>query len=269
MGDLVKQQQQIQRYYDATTLWFMSFGSTRKHGSIHRALYVDRFDVNDPTQVIHFFIKDAIMRYCPHAQSLLDVGCGVGASLDALGHLLPQLVVRSGVTLSHVQAEHATRNDLSVIVATFHALPYPDQSADVVIAIESMIHSDQPAHFWREVQRVLRPGGMVFVCDDVLCDADNAMISPFQKGWHAPNLQSQADHVYHASAMGLTFCEATDLTPYLRLVTVPMLIMHLLARSYTLFEGMPIVTSMIGSMALQQLLADNAVAYTIMVFVRP
>ena len=269
MGVLVKQQEQIQRYYDATTHWFMRFGSTRKHGSIHRALYMDRHDVSDTTQVIHFLIKDAIMRYTPQAQSLLDVGCGVGASLDALGHLLPQLTERSGVTLSQVQAERATHNDLSVIVATFHALPYPDQSADVVIAIESMIHSDQPEHFWHEVQRVLRPGGMVFVCDDVLCDASNAMVSLFQKGWHAPNLQSQDAHVRLASAAGLMFCDATNLTPYLRLVTVPMPIMYLLARTYTLFEGMPIVTSMIGSMALQQLLADNAVAYSMMVFVRP
>lgn len=269
MGVLVKQQQQIQRYYDATTQWFMRFGSTRKHGSIHRALYIDRLDVADATQVIHHLIKDAIMRYTPQAQSLLDVGCGVGASINALSQLMPQLTTTSGVTLSHVQAERATHNDLSVIVATFHALPYPDQSVDVVIAIESMIHSDQPEHFWHEVQRVLRSGGMVFVCDDVLCDANNAMVSLFQKGWHAPNLQSQADHVRLADAAGLTFCDATNLTPYLRLVTVPMPIMHLLARTYTLFEGMPIVTSMIGSMALQQLLADNAVAYSTMVFVRP
>ncbi len=262
------QQQHIQTYYDATTSWFMRFGSTRKHGSIHRALYMDRFNVADPTQVIHHLINDIILRYRPQAQSLIDVGCGVGASMVALGHLLPQLRTLCGVTLSHMQARQATHNHLSVIVATFHALPYPDQSADVVIAIESMIHSDQPEYFWCEVHRVLRPGGIVVVCDDMLRDANHTMVPLFQKGWHAPNLRSPDEHVRFASTVGLMVCESTDLTSHLRLVTVPMPIMHVLARSYAAFEEVPIVTSMLGSMALQHLLADQAVAYTMMVFVR-
>lgn len=230
---------------------------------------MDGYDVADPTQVIHHLIKDAIVRYRPTAQSLIDVGCGVGASVVELGHLIPQLTMRTGVTLSHVQAEHATLSGVSVLVATFHALPYPDQSADVVIAIESMIHSDQPERFWGEVQRVLRPGGILIVCDDILCDISHVMVALFKKGWHAPNLQMQDDHVRLATAAGLMFCEATDLTPFLRLLTVPMPILRGVARVYDGFVGMPLVTSMMGSMALQQLLSDKAVAYTMMVYVRP
>jgi SAM-dependent methyltransferase len=269
MGVLVKQEQQIQQYYDATTRWFMRFGSTRKHGSIHRALYVDHVAVDDPTQVIHYLIRDAVLRYAPDAHALLDVGCGIGASMAALGALMPQLVRRDGVTLSHVQAAYGVESGNAVIVASFHALPYPDQSVDVVIAIESMIHSNQPELFWYEVQRVLRPGGMLIICDDVLQDEHNEMIPVFQKGWHAPNLCTQAVHIQHASAHGLCVHEVVDLTNYLRLVTIPLPMMRLFVAPYHVFERIPLITSMLGSMALQHLLAQRAVAYTMMVFVRP
>lgn len=265
----MKQQQQIQQYYDATTRWFMRFGSTRKHGSIHRALYVDRFVVDDPTHVIHHLIKDAITSHVADAHVLLDVGCGVGASMAALGQLMPQLNERHGVTLSQVQADLGVRQGNNVIVATFHALPYPDQSVDVVIAIESMIHSDQPELFWREVQRVVRPGGMVFICDDVLCDGTNPMIPVFQKGWHAPNLHTLETHVTHAGKLGLQLRESVDLTGYLRLVNIPEPLMRVLAKPYDAFVDYPLITSTLGSMALQHLLAVNAVSYTMMVFVRP
>ena len=265
----MKQQQQIQRYYDATTRLFMRFGSTRKHGSIHRALYVDRIDVDDPTQVIHHLVKDAIVQYCPQARTLLDVGCGVGASMVALGQLLPQLTQRHGVTLSRVQADLGMQHGNNVIVASFHSLPYPDQSVDVVIAIESMIHSDRPEWFWGEIYRVLRPGGMVFVCDDVLCDDAHSLIDVFKQGWHAPNIQLLEEHIGEATHHGLQFCEAYDLTGHLRLITVPTVLMPLLVMVYPAFERFPIITSTLGSTALQQLLADRAVAYTSMVFVRP
>jgi cyclopropane fatty-acyl-phospholipid synthase-like methyltransferase len=269
MGVLVKQQQQIQQYYDATTAWFMRFGSTRKHGSIHRALYVDHIAVNDPTQVIHHMIRDAVMRYAPHANTLLDVGCGVGASMAAMGILMPQLVRRTGVTLSHVQATLGVESGNAVIVATFHALPYPDQSVDVVIAIESVIHSDQPELFWHEVQRVLRPGGVLIMCDDVLCDEHDEMIPIFQKGWHAPNLCRKEVHVQRANDCGLYVQESIDLTRYLRLFTVPLPIMRVLVAPYHVFDRIPLITSMLGSMALQHLLEKQAVAYTMLVFVRP
>lgn len=246
----------------------MRYGSTRKHGSIHRALYVNQLSVDDPTQVIHHLINDAIVEYVPHATSVLDVGCGVGASLDALGQLRPQLVYRHGVTLSRVQARMAQRIDTSVIVATYHALPYPDASVDVVIAIESMIHSDQPTLFWSEVARVLRRGGMVYVCDDMVCDDAHPLIRVFTQGWHAPNLQSCDAHVSLAAAYGLTLQTSTNLTNHLRLVVAPLSIMRLATSAYDLVERFPIITSTIGSMALQHLLADQAVAYTSLVFVR-
>jgi SAM-dependent methyltransferase len=262
------QQQRIQQYYDTTTQWFMRFGSTRKHGSIHRALYIDRFVIDDPTQVIHYLIKQAITTHVPHAQSLLDVGCGVGASMVALGRLLPQLTERNGVTLSNVQADLGVRHGNNVIVASFHSLPYSDQSVDVVIAIESMIHSDQPQLFWREVRRVLRPSGMVFICDDVLRNGSDSMIPVFQKGWHAPNLQTLETHIMHAGQQGLQLRDSVDLTCYLRLVNIPEPLMHVLAKPYDAFERYPLITSTLGSMALQHLLAVKAVSYTMMVFVR-
>lgn len=269
MGGLVKQQQQIQQYYDATTQWFMRFGSTRTHGSIHRALYVDDIRVDDPTQTIHHLIKATITQYIPGAHTLLDVGCGVGASLHAIRQLTPQIHDLHGVTLSNVQARYAQQSSLhNVLLASYHALPYPSQSMDVVIAIESMIHSDQPHMFWQEISRVLRPGGILIVCDDMLGDGDQLYRDLFQRGWHAPNLESIATHQEWAKRCGFEMKHTKDLTPHLRLVPVPSQVMPWLEQSYEYLISMPLLTSTIGSIALQYLLNKRAIAYTYLVFER-
>jgi hypothetical protein len=61
-----------------------------------------------------------------------------------------------GITLSNDQARHAQSRGHMVMQGSFHHLPVDAQGADAAWAIESLIHSDQPALFFGEIGRYLR-----------------------------------------------------------------------------------------------------------------
>lgn len=94
----------------------------------------------------------------PHGElRLLDVGCATGALL--LG--LPDIGHRSGVDISTEQIKIAMTEGLEARVCDLErdALPYEDETFDVVCAfdvIEHVLHTD---HALNEMNRVLRPGG--------------------------------------------------------------------------------------------------------------
>ena len=91
--------------------------------------------------------------------TLLDVGCGVGALWDAVGggfdHYLGADVVRyegfpPGGTFLEVDLETGR-------------VPVPDASAEVVAAVETIEHLENPRGFVRELTRLARPGGLIVV----------------------------------------------------------------------------------------------------------
>jgi SAM-dependent methyltransferase len=94
---------------------------------------------------------------------LLEVGCGIGTDLVrfAAGGALV-----SGVDLSQTAIDLARRNfDLHGLrpqdlqVANAEALPYGDNSFDVVYGHGVVQYTADPARLIRECHRVLRPGG--------------------------------------------------------------------------------------------------------------
>jgi SAM-dependent methyltransferase len=108
-------------------------------------------------------------------QSLLDVGCGPGSITADLAKLVAPGRVTAVDNSAEVlaQAEQAavaagldTGPDGIVFeVADVHALPYPDDSFDVVHAHQVLQHVADPVLALRELRRVCRPGGVVAVRD--------------------------------------------------------------------------------------------------------
>jgi ubiquinone/menaquinone biosynthesis C-methylase UbiE len=103
---------------------------------------------------------------------VLDAGCGVcGPALDVARGF--EGVTVDSVTLSPRQAETARQRieeagiggRVRVTVGDYHALPFPDASFDVALFLESACYSYDPPGLFREVARVLRPGGRVLVKD--------------------------------------------------------------------------------------------------------
>ena len=103
---------------------------------------------------------------------VLDAGTGPGTLARELARSLPGLQVY-GIDLSEdmigLARAHARREQLEERVhfesGDVARLPYPDQSFDAVVSTLSMHHWFELGQPLRELYRVLRPGGRVWIYD--------------------------------------------------------------------------------------------------------
>jgi SAM-dependent methyltransferase len=109
-------------------------------------------------------IQTFVERICSTLQAskrrILDVGCGTGANLKMLG-LYGEA---EGVDISEQAVEFCRRRGLvSVKQGAIEALPYDDQSFDLVTALDVLEHLDDDGAGLREMRRVLRPHGALLL----------------------------------------------------------------------------------------------------------
>ncbi len=106
-------------------------------------------------------------------QCLLDVGCGFGGTIGWInGHY--QDMHLYGLNLDDRQLLRARQtvtaaesNKIQFQQGDACRLPFPDQSIDVLLAVECIFHFPDRAEFFSEAQRVLKPGGFLALSDFV------------------------------------------------------------------------------------------------------
>ena len=102
---------------------------------------------------------------------VLDLGCGMGMPAIRLAHQTGARI--TGISVSANDIEQATAlassEGLTDLVRFQQAdamdLPFPAESFDAVLALESMLHMPDRLHVLRQVSRVLRPGGQLVLSD--------------------------------------------------------------------------------------------------------
>lgn len=94
------------------------------------------------------------------AGSILDVGCGLGAYLNAFGRTSAR---RFGTEIELDRAAQARERATGVTVAAGEALPFPSDSFDLVFSNEVIEHVADDARTMAEMVRVCRLGGRVVI----------------------------------------------------------------------------------------------------------
>lgn len=158
---------------------------------------------------------------------VLDAGCGVGGSSLWLAAARGAEVV--GITVVPSQVERARRvaaerglaDRVRFEVADYLATPFPSRSFDVAWAMESLCHAADKAAFYREMARLLKPGGRLVVAEYMRVARDlpprvERDIRRWCDGWAMPDLDTPEEHRAGARAAGFTDPSVHDGTPYTR-----------------------------------------------------
>lgn len=271
---------QVRRYYDRQTSSFLAFGEGGRAGAIHRGVWGP--GVRDRDGAFHF-VEDQIaelMRGLPDSfepPHIVDLGCGVGASLCFLAGRLP--IRGTGITLSPVQAELAARrvreaglsDRIDCLEGDFCDLPAAIPPADLAYAIESFVHVGDPSRFFEQCRRLIRPGGVLVIVDDVRRPgggpAAARAIDQFCRGWHINTLLEPGELHALARTAGFEHESTLDLTPYLELNRTRDRVIGALI---PLLGWLPLERTpfghLVGGSALQECLAKGWVGYEMTVF---
>jgi SAM-dependent methyltransferase len=222
--------EQIRSYYDRHTSGFVSFGQRGSDGALHRAVWGP--GARSRRQAFRYVedrIAELIRRLPPsfEASHVIDLGCGVGASLCYLAERLP--IRGTGITLSPVQARFAERRIREAGLADrircmendYCDLPTGIGPVDFAYAIESFVHGSTPARFFAQCGRIVRPGGLLLICDDFRRSAGGPAaartIERFCRGWRINTLVDRGELRSLARAAGFEHESTSDLSSYLEI----------------------------------------------------
>ena len=278
MTDLL---QDVRKYYDRNTRHFQRHGQSGL--SIHRAVWGPGVATRDAA--VHF-VDDLILAELGDLgpqPKVLDMGCGVGASLLYLTRRFP--IIGEGVTISPLQAAHAAelfeREGVTVLRCrhgNFLALPADVHDIDLAFSVEAFVHTPDVAGYFSEAARVVRPGGRLVICDDFL--TQRASIDPsakerewlqeFRAGWKIGSLVTVDNACEAAHSVGFKLNRVLDLTAFLELRRPRDILISILVSigKYLEFHGGDYWSALTGGNALQLAIGSGAVGYQYLVFER-
>jgi tocopherol O-methyltransferase len=156
--------QEIQAFYDASSgLWEQIWGEHMHHGYYGR---IGNYKIDRRQAQIDLIEEVLTWGGAKSPKQVLDVGCGIGGATLYLAQKYQAQAV--GITLSPVQTNRAKErsrllgleSQTDFLVADALAMPFADDSFDLVWSLESGEHMPDKEKFLKECYRVLKPGGL-------------------------------------------------------------------------------------------------------------
>ena len=281
--------QAVRQYYERNTNLFLTHGRQSRTRTIHRAVWAPGVvNLEAALNTTHAMICQEVEALLqpgepdnPTRLKVADLGCGVGGSLFYLAERTRTPLWGLGLTISSLQARLARHHSRQLrlqdrcdfIEADFNHVPLRP-GLDAIFSIEAFAHTPDAYAYLSEAARLLRAGGRLMLCDDFRlihhtdkpADSDLFWLTAFQRGWHIPQLYTHEQVVDLARPLGLHLVSQNDLTPYLRLSRLPVLLVYLVVASWlSLRSYHPYWGSLLGGLALQQCLKQGLIAYRFLV----
>ena len=140
----------------------------------------------------------------------LEIGCGFGFGLEAaLSHGFDPI----GTELYSGFVDACREKGLHVFPGTVEGIPFPDGSCAVVFLDDVLEHLDQPFTYIDEIERVLQPGGILFVHTWAI-DEPTTVEAAFGPNWRKdPNLDLTAHTTIYPSKLLLNELNRRGMVP--------------------------------------------------------
>ncbi len=189
----------VENYYDETEVHYRQFWKLDKNMGLHYGVW-DETTKNLSQAVLNANEQLQLLGDIQKEHYVLDAGCGVGGSSIYLAKNVG--CKATGITLSKKQTEtaakYAEREGVSHLVdfqqQDYTKTDFADNTFDIAWAIESMTTAPSKVAFFKEMCRVLKPGGRLVVADffktrPFSLDDDKDMQVMFN-GWAIEDIQT-------------------------------------------------------------------------------
>jgi len=209
-------------------------------------------------------------------QRILDVGCGLGGTLASLDERF-EGVRLTGLNIDRRQLDYAEQhvrardgNRIELVEGDACEMPFEDGSFDAVLAVECAFHFASRRRFFDEAARVLKPGGILALCDFMPSNAARPFLfaqelffDDYVKNMVGPtNLTYTRDrYVSVAASAGLSLRAEQD-------ATLNVLPTYRILRQLARRIGVHVITAHLGTAGMQLVGRLGWLRYVILAFAK-
>jgi len=211
----------VNKYYDlATDFYEFGWGMSFHFAARHKCETLDASIARHEIYLAHKL-------HLKEGQRAIDLGCGVGGPLRTIATFTGATIV--GLNNNEYQVQRAKRlakiSGLNESQATFQKgdflhIPFENESFDVAYQIEASCHAPERVELYKEIFRILKPGGYYGGYEWVMTELYNpndpqhvAIKQGIERGNGLPDLITAKECVQALKDAGFEVEEHFDLSP--------------------------------------------------------
>jgi tocopherol O-methyltransferase len=217
--------QDIEDYYDQTEVHYRMWWKLDRSLGLHYGVW------NQQTKNLAEAILNLNRELCELGQvqrswRVLDAGCGIGGSSFYLAeHFACET---EGVTLSRKQVETAQRyardkgfeRQCQFRQCSYTDTPFEEHHFDAAWAVESLGSAQDKGAFFKEMHRLLKPGGRILIADTLKPRSydiqGNQVMQTMLNGWAISDILSIDELKQVAEENGFKFYAQRDVSPEIK-----------------------------------------------------
>lgn len=221
MGDLQSRQncRLAAEHYDELDIFYRKLWGEHLH---HGLWKTGKETTHEAVLQLSRMVADAAQ--ISFGDDVCDIGSGYGATARLLAN--ERNANMTALTVSATQFQYAKSldqpgNNPKYLLGDWLENTLPSQSFDAVIAIESSEHIENKAKFFKEIYRVLRPGGRLAICAWLAKEnpknwEKRYLLKPICLEKRLPGMETAENYRRWITKSGLENVEFHHLTPHVK-----------------------------------------------------